>query len=157
MEIKLDPLDDGKVIALLEEHLSDMYAMSPPESVHALDIAELKSDEVTFFSCWLQDELMGCIALSKLDSSHAELKSMRTSKNSRNKGIASALLQHTIGFARQNGFSRLSLETGSHAYFKPARNLYRKFGFQYCGSFADYAQDSYSKFMTLDLSELKLS
>ena len=54
MEIMIDTLDDGKVIALLEEHLSEIYAVSPPENVHAQNSAELKSDEVTFFSCCLR-------------------------------------------------------------------------------------------------------
>lgn len=49
MDIKIDDLSDGKVLLLLEEHLADMYATAPPESVHALDVDELKSKDVTFF------------------------------------------------------------------------------------------------------------
>ncbi|NOH99488.1 GNAT family N-acetyltransferase, partial [Vibrio sp. 99-70-13A1] len=50
MEIKIDDLSGGEVIELFEEHLADMYATSPPESVHALDVDALKSPDITFFS-----------------------------------------------------------------------------------------------------------
>ncbi|MFW1044787.1 GNAT family N-acetyltransferase, partial [Vibrio parahaemolyticus] len=43
MEIKIDDLSGGEVFKLLEEHLADMYATSPPESAHALDVHALKS------------------------------------------------------------------------------------------------------------------
>jgi putative acetyltransferase len=49
MDIIIDSLEGGEVIGLLEEHLADMYATSPPESVHALDVNALKSSEITFF------------------------------------------------------------------------------------------------------------
>ena len=34
---------------------------------------------------------------------------------------------------------------------RPARRLYERFGFRYCGPFADYADDPYSVFMTKEL------
>jgi len=52
MEIKVDDLSGGEVIKLLEEHLVDMYKVSPPESVHALDLDGLKANNITFFSGW---------------------------------------------------------------------------------------------------------
>ena len=42
----------------------------------------------------------------------------------------------------------LSLETGSHAAFTPAQQLYASFGFERCGPFADYPDDPNSVFMT---------
>ncbi len=47
--------------------------------------------------------------------------------------------------------SRLSLETGSSAYFRPAQALYRSHGFVECPPFADYVLDPNSVFMSLDL------
>jgi putative acetyltransferase len=87
MEIIIDNLQGGEVIALLEEHLADMYATSPPESVHALDIESLKSPEITFFSCWDNQTLLGCVAIKELNATHAELKSMRTSGHARQSGL----------------------------------------------------------------------
>jgi putative acetyltransferase len=151
MEICIDSLEDGAVIKLLQEHLADMYATSPPESVHALDIAGLKAPEITFFSSWRDGKLLGCLAIKQLSSEHAELKSMRTTTIARNQGVASTLLQHVVDVAKGRGYKRLSLETGSMDYFKPARSLYEKYGFSYCEPFADYQPDPYSKFMKLML------
>ncbi|CAM3897351.1 putative N-acetyltransferase YsnE [Vibrio aerogenes CECT 7868] len=152
MEIRIDDLQGGEVIALLEEHLADMYATSPPESVHALDVEALKSPEITFFSCWKDQTLLGCVAIKELDAKHAELKSMRTSGHARQSGVASKLLTHVLAIAEQRQYERISLETGAENYFRPARNLYEKFGFEYCTPFADYSPDPNSKFMTRTVS-----
>jgi len=152
MKIIIDDLSSGEVIKLLEEHLADMYATSPPENVHALDVNKLKSPDITFFSGWLDGNLQGCLAVKKLDSSHLELKSMRTSTSARKSGVATKLLQHALNFATEQGYQKVSLETGSQAFFEPARNLYKKFGFSYCGPFSDYIEDPHSRFMTINLS-----
>ena len=141
MEIKIDDLSGGEVIGLLEEHLADMYATSPPESVHALDLDGLKSPEITFFSAWKGSQLLGCVAIKELDTQHAELKSMRTTQFARNSGVASQLLQHVLNTASARQYRKISLETGSEDYFKPARNLYEKFVFGYCEPFADHELD----------------
>lgn len=151
MEIKIDDLSGGEVIELLEEHLADMYATSPPESVHALDLDGLKSPEITFFSAWKGSQLLGCVAIKELDTQHAELKSMRTSQFARKSGVASKLLQHVLDTATARQYRRISLETGSEDYFKPARNLYQKFGFGYCEPFANYVLDPHSHFMSIEL------
>ncbi|WP_135458492.1 GNAT family N-acetyltransferase [Vibrio echinoideorum] len=151
MDIKIDDLSGGEVIELLEEHLADMYATSPPESVHALDIKDLKSPEITFFSAWKENQLLGCVAIKELDTQHAELKSMRTTQFARQSGVASKLLQYVLDTAAARQYQQISLETGSEDYFKPARNLYEKFGFDYCEPFSDYELDPYSQFMTIEL------
>lgn len=153
MEIRIDDLTGGEVIALLEEHLADMYATSPPESVHALDVAALKSSDITFFSAWLNGELQGCLAIKQLTPEHIELKSMRTSSVSRQSGVASKLLVHALNVAIDRGYQKISLETGTQDFFRPARNLYEKFGFRYCGPFAGYHEDPHSCFMTRELVE----
>lgn len=147
MEIKQDNLDDGQVIALLEEHLSDMYATSPPESVHALDLQTLKSPHIIFFSAWINGSLAGCIAIQNLDSQNAEIKSMRTSHQFRGQGVASKLLLFVLSFAKEEGYKTISLETGTQDYFLPARKLYEKFGFSECGPFSNYKLDPNSYFM----------
>ena len=79
IEIRVDDLRDPRIAAFLEEHLADMRAVSPPESKHALDLEGLRAPEITFWSVWDGEELVGCGALKRLDAEHAELKSMRTS------------------------------------------------------------------------------
>lgn len=151
MEIHLDDLSGGEVIALLHEHLADMYATSPPESVHALDVDALKASNIRFFSAWQDDKLAGCVAIKALDSQLAELKSMRTATAFRGQGVGQALLQFIIDHAKAQGFTVLNLETGTQDYFAPARSLYRKFGFSDCGPFGKYKSDPNSHFMTLSL------
>ncbi|EKO3860409.1 GNAT family N-acetyltransferase [Vibrio harveyi] len=153
MEIKIDDLSGGEVIELLEEHLVDMYATSPPESVHALDVDALKSPDITFFSGWVNGELQGCLAIKQLNPHHVELKSMRTSSSSRKSGVATKLLTHALNTAIDKGYRKVSLETGTQQFFQPARNLYEKFGFTYCEPFANYELDPHSHFMTRELVE----
>ncbi len=77
MEIRIDDLTSPEIAELLEEHLRDMYAASPPESVHALDLSKLRKPEITFWSAWVGSDLVGCGALKELEPGHAEIKSMR--------------------------------------------------------------------------------
>jgi putative acetyltransferase len=149
--IKLDDLSGKPIFDLLQEHLADMNAMSPPESVHALDLDALKHESVKFWTIWDGEILAGCGAFKQIDVGHAEVKSMRTSSHYKNKGVASQLLVHIVEQATQSGFKKLSLETGSMDYFTPAHGLYQKYGFSFCGPFSDYQEDPNSKFMSLDL------
>ncbi len=151
MEIRVDPIRDPQVLALLNQHLQDMHANSPQESVHALDVSGLQQPSVTFWTVWQDEQLLGCGALKQLDGQLGEVKSMRTTRSARKQGVASALLEHIIADAKQRGLERLSLETGSMAFFSPAHHLYRRFGFIECGPFADYQLDPNSIFMTLAL------
>lgn len=151
MEIRVDDLTGHKVRALIAEHLQGMFLHSPPESVHALDLDGLKRPDVTFWSVWEQDELLGCGALKELDRQHGEVKSMRTASAHLRKGVARRMMEHIVEEAKRRGYTRLSLETGSMEAFEPARKLYESFGFRYCGPFADYEEDPNSAFMTKEL------
>jgi putative acetyltransferase len=151
MEIRLDDRRGPEIRALLEEHLASMRALSPPESVHALDLERLRAPTIRFFTLWDGDALLGCGAWKRLDGAHAEIKSMRTAEAHRGRGVARRLLEHLIADARAHGIERLSLETGSMAAFAPARQLYARFGFIDCGPFADYVVDPNSHYMTRGL------
>ncbi|MBV7504529.1 GNAT family N-acetyltransferase [Bacillus sp. sid0103] len=151
MEIKIDDLTGPEVAELIGEHLHNMTRNSPPESIHALNLDQLQRPEITFWSAWEGKDLLGCGALKELDGQHGEIKSMRTSAFHLRKGVASQILQHIIDVAKQRGYHRLSLETGSMDAFEPARRLYISFGFDYCQPFSDYIEDSNSVFMTMEL------
>lgn len=151
MDIKLDDLTGYEVVALIGEHLQGMALHSPPESIHALNLDELKKPEITFWSAWEKEELVGCGALKELDRQHGEIKSMRTSSAHLKKGIARRILEHIIAEAKRRGYQRLSLETGSMDAFEPAKRLYASFGFQYGKPFSDYTEDPNSVFMTKEL------
>jgi putative acetyltransferase len=151
MNIEIDDLSRPAIHALLNEHLQNLYALSPPESVHALGIEKLRSPDITFWSAWEGTLLVGCGALKALDSKHGEVKSMRTPATLRRRGAGRAILAHIIEVARSRSYERLSLETGSMESFNPAHRLYESFGFQYCGPFGEYTEDPNSVFMSLRL------
>lgn len=152
MLIKVDDLRGARVAQLLEEHLQDMYAASPPECVYALDLEKLRKPEITFWTLWDGEDLAGCGAIKELNSTQAEIKSMRTANNYRGKGVAIKIMEHILRVAADRGYQQLSLETGSMDFFIPARKLYERFGFNYCGPFADYPEDPHSVFMTKKIS-----
>jgi len=151
MKIVVDDLHGPEIAEFLEEHVQQMRSITPLESKHALDLDGLRKPEVTFWSVWDGETLVGCAAIKQLDTGHAELKSMRTAASRKRSGIASRLLEHAIAEARHMGLTRLSLETGSADFFHPARKLYEKYGFAYCEPFADYHLDPHSVFMTRTL------
>ena len=152
--IRIDRDNPGRddVQLLLGEHLADMYATSPAESVHALDAAALSGPAITFWTArGDSNEVLGCGALKELDAAHGEVKSMRTPAHLRRRGAGRAVLTQILAEAKARGYRRLSLETGSMEAFKPAQRLYESFGFVYCGPFGPYKEDPYSTFMTLEL------
>ena len=149
MDIRLDrELTDPRVIGLLQEHLRDMARHSPPESIHALDLSGLRRPDISFWTLWDGEDLLGCGALKQLDAGHGEIKSMRTAHAHRRRGVAAAMLRHLMDQAAARSYRRLSLETGSMAAFEPARRLYASFGFALCGPFDGYVDDPNSVFMT---------
>jgi putative acetyltransferase len=152
MRIEIDDLTRQPVLDLLSEHLANMYEITPAEQVFALDVSQLKAPEITFWTVWQADVLLGCGALKALSPTHAEVKSMRTPKAARRQGAGRAVLAHMIGVARERGYHALSLETGSQPEFVPAHKLYESFGFVVCGAFGTYEEHWSSVFMTLKLA-----
>lgn len=154
MKIAVDDLSGPRIAEFLAHHVEQLRSISPPGSSHALDLDALRKPDITFWTAVDEDTetLLGCGALKALDTAHAEVKSMRTSPAHQGQGVASTILRHIMAEAERAGFSRLSLETGSFDFFAPARALYLKFGFEYCGPFAGYEEDPHSVFMTKALA-----
>lgn len=153
MEIKIDDLSGSEIAEFLEEHIREMKSVSPPESKHALDLEGLRKPEITFWTVWDDDRLIGCGAIKELDTTHAEIKSMRTSAPYQGKGIASMLLHCILAEAKLRGYQWISLETGSTPFFEPAHKLYVKYGFENCAPFSTYREDPNSVFMTRPLQK----
>jgi putative acetyltransferase len=149
--IRAGGLEDRRVQRLLADHATDMYATSPAESVHALDLDALRAPGVAFWSAWDEDSAVGCGALKTLDHDEVELKSMRTAATARGKGVGTAMVRHLLDEARRRGSKRVLLETGSQDFFAPARRLYERHGFSPRGPFADYVEDPHARFYELVL------
>lgn len=152
LTIEPDDLARQPVRDLIAEHLADMHANSPAESVHALNHTALREPEVSFWTSWAGGTLLGCAALKELSTSEGEIKAMRTRREARGRGVAAHLLAFLIEESRRRGYRRISLETGSQDFFAPARRLYARHGFVPCAPFADYMPDPNSVFMTLRLT-----
>ncbi|MGD7023912.1 GNAT family N-acetyltransferase [Rossellomorea vietnamensis] len=151
MEIKVDDLTGDAIQEPIMDHLRNMEMHSPAESRHALDLEGLRKPEVTFWSAWEGEVLVGCGALKEMDSRHGEIKSMKTSPFHLRKGVSRGLLLYIMDVAKKRGYIQLSLETGSMMAFEPARKLYESIGFHYCGPFGGYVEDPNSLFMTKEL------
>jgi putative acetyltransferase len=151
MEIKQDFIIGKEASELIMDHLRNMSIHSPPESRHALNLDGLRQPDITFWGAWEDGELVGCGALKELDREQGEIKSMKTSADHLRKGISKKILHHIIEVARERGYLRLSLETGSMDAFLPARKLYESFGFTYCEPFGNYGEDPNSIFMNKEL------
>ncbi len=149
-------LDDPRVVALLEHHVATARAATAAGSAHALDLEALKSAEISFWSVWDADKLVGVGALKELSRTHGEIKSMHTASSARRLGVGRALLRHIVEVARAKGMNQLSLETGSWTYFDAAQALYRSQGFSECPPFGDYVADPNSVFMTLAIAARSL-
>lgn len=154
LTLKLERPVSTAVIDILKLHHLEMFEHSPPESVHALDESQFSAPNITFYSAWKGPELAGCGALKKLDDTHVEIKSMRTAQTFLRQGVAAKILLHLLEQAKKEGFNQVSLETGTMDFFKPARLLYKRFGFEQCPPFADYFDDPNSVCMTKYLSSL---
>jgi putative acetyltransferase len=151
VEIAADDPNAEDVRELLRRHLEFATATTPPEDIHALGVDQLTGPAVMFYSYRHDGELLAVGALKQLDGRHAELKSMHTAAAARGRGIGRAMVEHLIGVARDHGFGRVSLETGSSQAFAPARSLYTQAGFTPCGPFGDYLPGRGNTFMTLAL------
>jgi putative acetyltransferase len=144
-------LDHDDVRALLAQHFAEMRAGSPPSACHVLPVDGLKDPAIHFFTLREDGSLLGCGALKRLAADHGEVKSMRTADSALGRGVGKALLDHLMATARQQGMTRLSLETGSTEQFGAALRLYEREGFQYCGPFGGYADTPFTRFLTREI------
>lgn len=151
MRIEIDDLSRPQVLALLEEHLRNMYEITPPSQVFAFDANKLRAPGTTFWTAWSDERLVGCAALHELSPARGEVKSMRTPASLRRHGAGRALINHILEVSRERGYRELFLETGSHPAFVPAHTLYRSVGFRDCGPFGSYKENGFSVFMSLRL------
>lgn len=152
-DIRPGDLDAHEVRELLAEHLREMHSISPPESVHALPVEGLRAPDITFWTIWSGELLVGCGALKELSPREGEIKSMRTARSHRRAGAGRAMLEHILREASRRSYHRLSLETGSQPEFEPARHLYEQYGFTYCPPFGEYRDDPNSVFLTRVINE----
>jgi len=151
VEIRQDDPTAPYVADLLAHHLQELQDLMA-EYAFALDATGLSAPNVTFWTAWQDDALVGFGALKELNTAHGEVKSMRAAPAARGTGVGRAMLGHIVAEARNRGYTRLSLETGTASLHAPAIALYRSAGFVSCGEFSDYEPSPHNQFLTLDLA-----
>lgn len=149
--ITLGDFTAPKVIALLRYHLHEMQGNSPEGTSYALDLSGLQSPDISFYTLWEEDSLLGCGALKALSADHGEIKSMRTVSGHQRRGVAKSLLTHIIEEAKRRDYNKLSLETGTGPDFEAANGLYQSYGFQLGEIFSDYRPSDFNLFYHLSL------
>ena len=143
--------DNSEVNELLLNHFKELRSVSPEGSTHVLDIPGLKDPSIKFWSIWEDSKLVGCGAIKLFDQKHGEFKSIRVTNEFRKKGYGEKILKHLLIKAKNLNLRKLSIETGSGEFFKPARELFQKIGFKKCPPFANYKEDPNSCYMNLDI------
>ena len=74
------------------------------------------------------NEVLGTVALMKMENGGYELTKMAVAPSARGKGIGQQLMQHCIDFARSKNWDDLTLY--SNRILENAIHIYRKFDFQ---------------------------
>ena len=150
-EIRRSDLTEPAVIALLEYHVADMLAVSPPGTSFALDLDALKAPGMSVFALWTEGHVACCGAMKQHDAGMVELKSMRAHPDFRGRGFGRQMLEHLIAEARALGCREIKLETGRSEDFAAAIALYKAYGFVSCPAFADYSLTEHNQYFMLRL------
>lgn len=144
------PLGDDLAL-IFQRHAAEMFAHSPPESIHMMARGDLDHPTISFYALREAGRPVAMGAIKIIAPGHGEIKSMHVLQEDRGRGLSRDLLHHLLAAARDKGLSRLSLETGAQPAFAAARALYARAGFAECAPFASYRPDPHSVFMTRDL------
>lgn len=147
---RADP-SDPSIREMLSRHSRHALANAQGRQGHALEPESLNRADIELWSLVDAGGVLAVGALRRIEPRHGELKSMFVDEGARGAGLGRRLLEGLIERARQQGFERLSLETGAGAYFDAARRLYAAAGFESCPAFADLPPHPDSVFMTRSL------
>jgi putative acetyltransferase len=139
---------DADVRALIAELDAFNVALYPPESNHFDAPETLAAARAVFLVVERNGVIVGCGA-AKNSGGWAEIKRMFLKPEARGSGIAAALLDRLIAWARAERLPLARLETGNVS--EGALKLYRRAGFVEIPAFPPYQPDPLSIFMELPL------
>jgi putative acetyltransferase len=136
------PLSDDvrTLVAALNEWA---LTQTPREFTHHMTVEQMAEPNTTVFIA--RDESGAAIAMGALKrhgDGLGEVKRMYTLPTARGAGLAGMIVAKIEALARQEGLTRLALETGAVDGFKAAWRVYERAGFTRCGAFLDYPADS---------------
>ncbi len=142
------------VASLLSEGETHSRSLYPPEGVHTLPVAELRSDAVIFKV--VRDEISRAVACGAVcfdGDGWAEIKRMYVARHARNQGLGTVLLGHLETLTGRRDATLVRLETGPLQV--EALSLYRRMGYLERGPFGAYRDDPSSVFMEKSLPEVE--
>ena len=120
------PISVALVTELLDE-LVARYGFADPDPDH-LDVPQLAAPHGTFVLAWIDTEAVGCGALRRADERIGEIKRMYVRPAWRGHGVSRAVLLAVEARARELGYERLILETGTRQ--PEAIGLYTSSGYE---------------------------
>ena len=142
------PLQDDvrTLIVALNAHL---LTLTPPEFCSHMTVEDMADADTTVFVARENGEAVACGALRRDADGVGEVKRMYTIPARQGQGIGGRILERIEALARQEGLTRLVLETG-HAHHAAYR-VYERGGFARCGPVLDYPDTGWSVFYEKDL------
>ena len=146
MTVSIDietPLQDDvrSLIAALNAHL---LTLTPPEFCSHMAVEDMAGPDTTVFVARDECEAVACGALRRDADGVGEVKRMYTIPSRQGEGIGGRILERIEALAREEGVTRLVLETG-HVHHAAYR-VYERGGFTRCGPVLDYPDTGWSVF-----------
>lgn len=144
------PLSDD-VRALVTALNEFTFTLTPAEYRHHMTVEQMAQPDTTLFVA--RDENgapLGMGALRRHAAGVGEVKRMFVKPEARGRRIGEAILAHIEALARQEGFTRLVLETGTN--FDAARRVYERGAFKTCDAVLDYPPSAWTAFYAKDLA-----
>ncbi len=125
-----DPADpvSRKLVAAMEAEIEATYA-DDDGSIHsvAADPEAMSPPDGAFLVAYEGERPLGCGGLKRLDEDRCEIKRMYVLPELRGRGLAGRLLRALEGRARELGYSRVRLDTGTRQL--AAKHLYERSGY----------------------------
>jgi GNAT superfamily N-acetyltransferase len=110
----VDRLDSPEGTALAAAHLAEMeHRYGSEDEADGLQPDQLAPPHGTFVIAWLDDTAVGCGGIRRIDATAAEIKRMFVAATFRRRGVARAVLEELERTAKNLGYDRLILETGT--------------------------------------------
>ena len=127
------------------------FGLTPAEYRHHMTVEQMAQADTTLFVA--RDEsgaALGMGALRRHGDGIGEVKRMFVTPEARGRRIGEAILAHIEALAREEGFTRLVLETGTN--FDAARRVYERSAFAPCDGVLDYPPSAWTAFYAKDLA-----
>jgi putative acetyltransferase len=145
------PLQDDvrALIAALNEYL---LSLTPPEGCWHMTVEEMAAPDTTVLVARDSGKAIACGALRRHADAIGEVKRMWTNPAYQGMGIGGRILNEIIALARDEGVTKLVLETGDR--HPAAWRVYERAGFTRCGPVLDYPDVHWSVFYEKELAKV---